>query len=356
MTDRAAAATVFELPESLSATGPPEARGLARDEVRLLVAGPSAVTHARFRDLSAHLRPPDVLVVNNSATVHAALSGVRRDGRHVAVHLSSPLAGAAYVVELRCEDGSCRVHDARAGERISLDAGTVTLRSAYPDSEVRTGSRLWQATFDVPYELPELLASYGRPIRYGYVGDPWPLGYYQTVFARDPGSAEMPSAARPFSDRLVTELVASGIDVVPVTLHTGVSSLEAGEVPLPERFEVTAHAARRINHAYEAGGRVVAVGTTATRAVESAVRDDGRVHASSGWTDLVIGPDHGPRIVGGLVTGWHEPQASHLLLLEAVAGKGLVRRAYDAALAERYLWHEFGDSALLLPERSRGLP
>lgn len=344
-----AARTVFELPESLSATGPPEARGLARDEVRLLVARAAGITHTRFRDLAAQLEPPDVLVVNNSATVAAALSGVRPDGRHVAVHLSSPLADSSYLVELRCEDGSCRIHDGRAGEHIALDAGTVTLRAGYPDPRVRSGSRLWQAVFDIPYDVPELLRRYGRPIRYGYVGDPWPLSDYQTVFARHPGSAEMPSAARPFSDRLVAELVSAGIDVVPVTLHTGVSSLEAGETPLPERFEVTANAARRINHARGAGGRVIAVGTTATRAVESASRDDGRVRAAGGWTDLVIGPDRGPRVVDGLITGWHEPQASHLLLLEAVAGPRLVRRAYDTALEVRYLWHEFGDSALLLP-------
>lgn len=343
------AATVFELPDSLSATDPPEARGLARDAVRLLVADRHGISHTRFRDLATHLGPSDVLVVNNSATVAAALSGVRPDGRHVAVHVSSPLADNMYLVELRCEDGSCRIDDGRTDERIALDSGTVTLRSAYPDAGVRTGSRLWHAVFDVPGTVPDLLADHGRPITYGYVEDSWPLSDYQTVFAHESGSAEMPSAARPFSDQLVTRLVSSGIDIVPITLHTGVSSLEAGEAPLTERFTVTANAARRINHARNAGGRVIAVGTTVTRAIESAARADGSVRAAQGWTDLVIGPDRDVRVVRGLITGWHEPQASHLLLLEAVAGPRLVRQAYDSALAEGYLWHEFGDSALLLP-------
>ncbi|UYM06604.1 S-adenosylmethionine:tRNA ribosyltransferase-isomerase [Solicola gregarius] len=346
---RPQAATVFELPDSLSATGPPESRGIARDDVRLLVATASGVTHVQFRDLGDFLEPPDVLVVNNSATVPAAIQGVRPDGRHVAVHLSSPLADATYLVELRCDDGSCRIRDGRSGERIAVEGGSVRLASAYPDASTQAGSRIWRAVLDLPTDLPSYLQRHGRPITYGYVGDTWPLRDYQTVFAREPGSAEMPSAARPFSDRLVARLVATGIDIVPITLHTGVSSLEADETPLSERFEVSDAAARRINHARGAGGRVIAVGTTATRAIESAARDDGSVRAAQGWTDLVIGPGRGVRMVDGIVTGWHEPQASHLLLLEAVAGRRIVGRAYEAALAERYLWHEFGDSALLLP-------
>ncbi|MGH3424693.1 MAG: S-adenosylmethionine:tRNA ribosyltransferase-isomerase [Nocardioidaceae bacterium] len=351
------AGTRFELPDSLSATGPPESRGLARDDVRLLVARPTGVTHARFRDLGDHLAAPDVLVVNTSATVPGALSALRPDGRAVTVHVSSPLADASYLVELRCPDGSCRVTDARAGETLHLGpgngAGDVTLRSAYPDAQVRQGSRLWRAVFDTPVPPDELLRRHGRPIAYGYVERPWPLESYQTVFGREPGSAEMASAGRPFTDRLVVDLVTAGVQLAPVLLHTGVSSPEAGETPLPERFAVAPDAARRINEARGAGGRVVAVGTTVARAIESAARPDGDVVAAQGWTDLVLGPHRVARTVDGLVTGWHDPHASHLLLLEAVAGVPLVQAAYEAALAERYLWHEFGDSALLLPTMAR---
>jgi S-adenosylmethionine:tRNA ribosyltransferase-isomerase len=189
----------------------------------------------------------------------------------------------------------------------------------------------------------------GRPIRYSYVTSEHPASEYQTVFAREPGSAEMPSAARPFTDKLVTDLVTRGITLAPVLLHTGVSSQDAGEPPQPERFAVPPATARLVNATATWGGRVVAVGTTVTRALESAAGPDGLVRAKSGWTDLVLGEAHPARVVTGLVTGWHAPGASHLQLLQAVAGADLVRTAYAEALRERYLWHEFGDSALLLP-------
>ncbi len=217
---------------------------------------------------------------------------------------------------------------------------------------MRLGSRLWLAAFELPEGVESYLTRHGRPISYGYVPQEWPLATYQTVFAR-PGpdglaSAEMPSAGRPFDDRLVTDLVTSGIVVAPITLHTGVSSLEAGEGPLPERYDVPATTARLVNQTREAGGRIVAVGTTVTRALETVADLNGRVTAGSGWTDLVLGPDRPARVVNGLVTGWHDPQASHLLLLEAVAGAALVQQAYAEAVDAGYLWHEFGDSALLL--------
>ena len=171
----------------------------------------------------------------------------------------------------------------------------------------------------------------------------------------------MPSAARPFSPELVTRLVATGIGVAAVTLHTGVSSQEAGEAPQPEWFEVSATVARLVNATRAEGGRVVAVGTTVTRALESAVDGsdgdggaDVQLLARSGWTSRVVSRDDPPRVVTGLVTGWHDPEASHLLLVEAVAGQGLTQRAYDEAARGGYLWHEFGDSALLLPGRLTG--
>lgn len=117
---------------------------------------------------------------------------------------------------------------------------------------------------------------------------------------------------------------------------------------MPERYDVPEHTARLVNWVKANRGRVIAVGTTAVRAIESAVRPDGSVSAAHGWTDLVLGPDHPVRVVDGLVTGMHAPEASHLLLLESVVGGSTVQRAYDAALDEHYLWHEFGDSCLLL--------
>ncbi len=209
--------------------------------------------------------------------------------------------------------------------------------------------RLWVAALDLPVPVLTWLAVHGRPIRYGYVERPWPISAYQNVYATEPGSAEMPSAGRPFTPEVITRLVAKGVGVTPIVLHTGVASLEADELPYPERVRVPAATAERVNATRSAGGRVVAVGTTVVRALESAAGVDGVVRPYDGWTDLVVTPERGVRVVGGLLTGWHEPEASHLLMLEAVAGDDLLRRSYDAGLAEGYRWHEFGDVHLLLP-------
>jgi S-adenosylmethionine:tRNA ribosyltransferase-isomerase len=345
--------THFHRPPGSDAFEPPEAHVVARDAIKLLVARPGGVTHTRFADLGAHLRPGDVLVVNNSATLPAAVDG-RRAGRLIAVHFSMARAEKLWVVEPRLADTAEHLTDIQPGERIDLPGGAaLVIGSSYPEPGVG-GARLWTAR--VILEGPagavtSYLGRYGRPIRYSYVPRAWPLRYYQTVFARSAGSAEMPSAARPFTTQLVTALVAAGIAIVPITLHAGVSSAEAGEPPTPERFAVPAATARMVNSAHAAGSRVIAVGTTATRALESAANADGVVRPAAGWTDLVLGPGRPCRVVDGLITGWHDAGASHLLLLEAAAGPELVAMAYREAVEHGYLWHEFGDSALLLPGR-----
>lgn len=333
-------------PERREAREPPEARGLARDDVRMLVASrDGGLTHARARDLPAHLCAGDVLVVNTSATLPAALPARRADGTALRLHLSTPCgAGGRWVVELR--DGGERFAGGRAGERLELPGGAhATLLAPY-----LTGARLWLADVDTG-ERPLLdhLAEHGAPIRYGYVEREWPLSDYQTVFATQPGSAEMPSAGRPFTPELVTALVAGGIAIAPVTLHTGVSSQEAGEPPYPERYAVPAASARAINAARAGGGRVVAVGTTVVRALETVAREDGTVATGAGWTRHVVTPQTGVRAVDGLLTGWHEPDATHLLMLDAVGGHALVEHAYRVALRCGYRWHEFGDVHLILP-------
>jgi S-adenosylmethionine:tRNA ribosyltransferase-isomerase len=375
----------------LAASQPPEARGLSRDGVRLLVATPDGMVHARFGDLPRFLSAGDLLVVNTSGTFAAAVDGRRGDGRPVVMHFSSPLdegtpwAGTSdgrssgvrnaaertpggparertpggpagegapgetsWLVELR-ENAAATgpVTDAAPGETLTLpDGGSLTLLRRYPGP---TAIRMWAASVAVRGAPGAFLARHGRPIRYSYVPDPWPLSAYQTVFARSPGSAEMPSAGRPFSAPLVTDLVTAGVVIAPITLHAGVASLEAGEPPLPERFTVPEPTAQLVNLTRAEGRRVVAVGTTCTRALESAAGPGGTVRARHGWTDLVLGAGHPARVVTGLITGWHDPEASHLDLLEAVAGAELVRAAYVEAEGAGYLWHEFGDSCLLLP-------
>jgi S-adenosylmethionine:tRNA ribosyltransferase-isomerase len=356
----------FALPPALEAAEPPEARGLGRDGVRLLVGRRSTgtgrqrtersvvrgqaagapgytVTHHRFTELPDLLAAGDVLVVNTSATLPAALPVA--DGRGLAVHLSTELSRGRWLVELRRAAGKATAPYAggAAGQRYPLPGGAaVTLLQPY------SPGRLWVATVDAP-DVVDLLHRYGRPIRYGYVSRPWPLSYYQSVFATHPGSAEMPSAARPFTDRMVTRLVSAGVLVVPVLLHTGVASPEAHERPYPERFSVPAATARVVTAARAGGGRVIAVGTTTVRALESAARPDGTVAARHGWTDLVVTPERGIRVVDGVLTGLHEPRASHLDMLTAIAGTELLAACYAEALSNGYLWHEFGDVNLLLP-------
>lgn len=335
----------FVLPPDREASSPPEARGLARDEVRLLVSEHGHTTHTRFRELPRFLRAGDLVVVNDSATMAAAVDARIGSDAYV-LHFSTWLDDGRWVVELRSTDG--RVVDwsmLEVGLTIRLSKGVT---AALVEPWLRPGRRLWTARIEGAGSVFEWLRATGRPITYSYVHQHWPADNYETVFGRQQGSAEMPSAGRPFTDRLVTELVTAGVVVAPITLHTGVSSPDAGEPPSPERYSVPVTTARLVNSTREAGGRVVAVGTTVTRALETVASQDGRARAGSGWTSLVLGPERPARVVDGLVTGWHAPGASHLQLLDAVIGAPAVRDAYERALAADYLWHEFGDSALLM--------
>lgn len=333
------------IPAELEATRPAETRGMRRDQVRLMVTDGHGIRHRRFHDLPMELRPGDLLVVNVSATLPAAVVV----GPDLVVHFSTTLPGGLHVVEMRRLAGATSLpHDEPRPGNVALPGGAIVdLLTPYPvGSQSR---RLWVARLDLGCPLPEYLTTWGRPIRYRHTDGSYPLEAYQTVFARAPGSAEMPSAARPFTERLVTSLVASGISIAPLTLHTGVSSLETGEAPYPEWFQVPEATAALVNQTRDGGGRVVAVGTTVVRALETTADSRGRAHASQTWTDLVIGPAHGLRVVDGLITGWHEPESTHLDLLEAVAGKARLAESYRIALDTGYLWHEFGDSHLILP-------
>jgi S-adenosylmethionine:tRNA ribosyltransferase-isomerase len=339
----------FELDRSHIASEPPESRGLARDGVRLMVSrGDDEPVHATFRDLGDFLTPGDLVVVNTSATVPAAIDAVLPDDRKIVIHVSTQLPGGLWMVEPR------RPSTGGATSPLQLAPHPVVARFADGTSlsllrPVAGSQRLWLATVDDGIDLLAILVALGRPIRYSYVERDWPIDNYQTVFADEPGSAEMPSAARPFTAELVTLLIRSGIGMATITLHTGVSSLEGHELPYVERFAVPVSTASAVNATHASGHHVIAVGTTVVRALESAVDATGTVHATGGWTDVVITPERGVRAVDGLVSGWHEPAATHLAMLEAVAGRTALISAYRAAWDAGYLWHEFGDSHLLLP-------
>jgi S-adenosylmethionine:tRNA ribosyltransferase-isomerase len=325
----------FALDAALEADQPAETRRTSRSDVRLLVSDKTSgeIRHHHFEDLPALVRPGDLLVVNNSATLPAAVP--TRQG--LRVHFSSTRPDGSWLVELRDRDKPF------LGE---VPGGIGDLPGKGPlRLERRFGKRLW-VTRPAIDSVPDYLARHGRPIRYSYVDRAWPLNAYQTAFATVPGSAEMPSAARPFTPEIVTRLVSAGVGIAPLTLHTGVASLESDEDPYPEWFEVSDYTARNVNAAKESGGRVIAVGTTAVRALESAVVD-GEVVAASGHTDRLISPANPVQVVDGLLTGFHEPRSTHLSMLEALTDTDLLRDSYTAAIEARYLWHEFGDVHLI---------
>ena len=329
----------FTLPSRLEARKPPEARGLQRDEVRLMVSDRRSgrFVHTGFRSLPDFLGPNDVVVVNVSQTIPATLTASRDDSSRFDLNLSTHLDDDVWVVEPRQTS-------VRAGERVALpDGAAATFIAPH-----RGSPRLWRASLDLGSDPLDYVHKWGKPIKYQYVDEEWPLHYYQTVYAKHPGSAEMPSAGRAFSHRVLDELRERGVGAAEITLHTGVASLEKDEPPYEEWYEVPAATVDLIDKTHRAGGRVIAVGTTVVRALESSLDDVDRLIASSGWTDLLITPERGVSVVDGLLTGFHEPRATHLAMLEAIAGPDHVAIAYDAALNAGYLWHEFGDLHLIL--------
>jgi len=354
----------FVLPPSLEASSPPEARGLRRDEVRLLVSNIAADTleHARFRDLPCWLSPGDLLVVNTSATLNASLPATNDGGEQLELHLSTSLPGGFWVVEVRALSNgiSLPYRHALSGTTMCLpDGAEAELLAPYPLTAAREAhSRLWLAALTLPEPLLSYLNRNGSPIRYSYVTERWPLTTYQSVFATEPGSAEMPSAGRPFSAELVTTLVSRGIQIAPLVLHTGVASLEDHEPPYEEFYRVPRGTSDRVNAARMSGQRVIAVGTTVVRALETVTDDRGHTSPGEGWTNVVISHDRPVRSVNGLITGFHEAKATHLKMLEQVVVSASrerrghssthLARAYEAALDAGYLWHEFGDSHLII--------
>ncbi|GHO82800.1 S-adenosylmethionine:tRNA ribosyltransferase-isomerase [Dictyobacter formicarum] len=352
----------FILPPELEATMPPEARGLTRDAVRLMVSYRSNdhIVHTRFQHIGDFLQAGDVVIINTSATMRAALQARRVDGTPLVVHLSTRLPADLWVVEIRQYEGKTTrpFFHIKPGETLYLqNDATITLHTPHDqhyrnsDSNSQQSPRLWIATLKLPATttLEDYLNNYGSPIRYSYVRDEWPIAYYQTTYANEVGSSEMPSAGRAFTPTLLTSLIARGIQIVPLLLHTGVASLESHELPYEEFYRVPATTAGLINVARHEGRRLIAVGTTVVRALETVTTADGITHPGEGWTRTIVTPERGIRSINALLTGFHEPQATHLAMLETLANRHHLQLTYQAALQQGYLWHEFGDLHLILP-------
>jgi S-adenosylmethionine:tRNA ribosyltransferase-isomerase len=347
----------FSLPPELEAAEPPEARGLKRDEVRLMVSNYASdrILHAHFHDLPDLLNEGDVVVINTSGTRNAALRARLGDGAELELHLSTHLDEGLWTVEPRSihADGKSKHYEGSLqGLKVDLPGGGWAVLQEPYVSDCDPGGvpspTLWVASMSLPVPVDEYLPKWGFPIRYNYVKERWPLSYYQTVYATETGSAEMPSAGRGFTNELLERLADKGIKVLPLILHTGVSNVDTHEPPYKEYYRVPAETAQGVSCARAEGRRVVAVGTTVVRGLESLADTRGNVHEGEGWTCLVVTPQRGLRAVTALLTGFHEPEATHLAILEALAGITHIQHAYAEALRNGYLWHEFGDLHLII--------
>ena len=342
----------FTLPPELAADEPPERRGIARDEVRLLVIDRASgqLEHTRFDHFGEFLRAGDLLVFNSSRTLPASLSGCVEQGPCIEIRLAEHLPDDSWLALLRCQSGDPFSCGLRPKMLVDLGQGlTATIRKR--DEHI---PRLWQLSFSKSgSELINAFYLVGRPVRYEYVSAPWGLDYYQTVYAREPGSAEMPSAGRAFTWRLLFDLQRRGVETAYIVLHTGLSSyldeeLDAQHPASEEEYFVSERAADKINETHARGGRVIAVGTTVVRTLESAADEQKRVQAGHGYTRLHITANHALKAVDGLLTGLHEPEASHLDLLTSFLPAEKIKEAYQEAVRQKYLWHEFGDLNLIL--------
>jgi len=332
------------LPPRLRASRPAASRGVRRDRVRLLVVDRASgeIRHRRFDDLAELFGPGDLLVVNTSRVLPAAVRATRASGEPVQLRpcVRRPGEWDALAVQVAPPHANVPLE---AGE--TLRVGETVLRVAGRREDIPL---LWRVRLGTAADL-DLILRHGEPIRYSYVPEPVPLDAYQPVYASHPGSAESPSAGLPFTWELLSAIRGRGAELAELVLHTGLSSYQDDEFDLEHRlfeewFELRPPSAEAIARA----GRVVAVGTTVVRALETAAGDDGQVRPMRGWTRLAIGPERPPRVVDALLTGMHEPEASHFDLLRAFLSESLLDRAYREAIAAGYLWHEFGDAALVL--------
>lgn len=343
----------FELPDLLGCPKPTELRNIARDEVRLLVTtGAGQISHTVFNKVHQYLQKGDVLVVNTSATRASAFHVGLPDKRKGMLHFSTRLNNADWLVEIREIKGDKTIRWKGGEEEMifNLYAGSsVKLKRRF--YEERKFLHLWIVEFNSRNEQEHeaYMAKYGQPIKYDKLSEPFPLDYYQTFFSTTPGSSEMPSAGRGFTENLVAKLMEKGVVFAPFLLHTGVSSLEENESPYPEYMEINAISAAIINKAKKEGSKIIAVGTTGVRAIESAVNEAGEVTPYLGYTDLYIYDNYRMKIIDGLLTGFHEPKASHLKMLQSLAGFDHIEWAYNLAIENNYFWHQFGDLHLILP-------
>lgn len=333
----------FYLPSKLNASYPPEKRGIRRDQVRMMVLNRETGErkHDHFLQLTSYLQPGDMIILNNSRTIPASLqarweSGSYEQDEKVEVRLARRLNHDSW-------EALILANSVKADDKLIFSSDLfASVTKANEDSPVSTIQFSKKGA-----DLLNIIYSIGEPIRYEYINHPWSLNYYQTVFASHPGSVEMPSAGRAFSWELLLNLRQKGIQIEFLQLHTGLSYFEERHNSPTDNFEeyfISEETMERIIRTKNSGKRIVACGTTVVRAIESAARSG----SLSGWTNLYIHPNSSLKLVDGIITGFHEPQASHLDMLTAFVSENYLYEAYQEAIQYSYLWHEFGDMNLIL--------
>lgn len=335
----------FDLPERLIAQTPLAERSQSR--LLVLERESGTISHRRFPDVVELLEPGDTLVLNDSKVIPARLIGSKvGTGGKIELLLLKPLSDDRWETLVK---PAKRV---KVGTEVIFGDGKL-VAVAEAETEV-AGGRVFRLRYDGV--LMEILDALGQmplpPYIREQLDDP---DRYQTVYARHPGSAAAPTAGLHFTPRLLEQLEHKGINLATITLHVGLGTFRPVMVDRVEEhrmhaeyYEVNEEAARAINAARESGKRVVAVGTTSCRTLETLVGDQGKIQAASGWTDIFIYPGHTFRAVDALLTNFHLPKSTLVMLVSAFAHRELVMKSYREAIREQYRFFSFGDAMLII--------
>jgi S-adenosylmethionine:tRNA ribosyltransferase-isomerase len=346
---------LFELPPELIAQNPSTARDASR--MMLVDRQHGTIAHSSIREITAFLKKDDVLVLNNTKVMPCRLMGRRKTGGRVEMLFikelnKSPLLWEAMLKPMH------RLKEQEEFHFLSAPHYTVRLIEKLP-----SGRAILQLNIDIPVE--KFFESYGLPPLPPYIKRDYTRydaqtlladkQRYQTIYAENPGSVAAPTAGLHFSDKLLHTLEENGIAIARITLHVGpgtfipISTRSIKEHQMEsELYEIRAEAAEKINHAKENGRRVIAVGSTVVRTIETAGRDDGKIVPSSGSTNLFIHPPFEFKIIDGMLTNFHLPGSTLLVMVAALAGYELIMNAYREAIKAKYRFFSFGDCMLIL--------
>jgi S-adenosylmethionine:tRNA ribosyltransferase-isomerase len=338
----------YELPFHLAAREPPEVNGRSRDSSRLLVMKRKTqeIEHSYFYDVGNYLCTGDLLVLNDTRCINSVLPGKLETGGKIEVLLCTPKDNDTWNCQL-LPDGI----NARVGQTIDFGDGELRAKIVDKSSEF---DWLFVIRFSPVNDFEAKCNKIGRPVLSPYISKIWDVKYYNTVYAKKFGSAEMPAAGRHFTNELLEKLARQGIQHVFVTLHTGLSSISVKEENFEdhkmyeEPYEITEDTANIINKVKNSGGKIVAVGTTVTRVLETVANNKGKVKPEKGYTRLYIYPGYKWKIVDALITNFHPPRSSRIALAAAFTGKDLLMRGYKEAIERGYKFYEFGDTTLTI--------